>query len=89
MEALAYNYDLLKQLFITSESKTRNKALTIPLLEVGKSRKCFDFISYKLFNLPPNNLKCLNLSRKARNKHLKNWLLSKIRYEHMILSILN
>ena len=88
-EALTHNYDHLKQLFNTSESKTRNKALRIPLLEVGKSRKCFDFVSYKLFNLLPNNLKSLNLSRKTRNKNLKNWLLSNIRYEHTILSILN
>lgn len=74
LNVLMYNYDLLKNLYKNSESRTRNKIIALPYarLNVGKKRHCYKAID--IFNKLPNELKILNNSTQIIKKKIKKWL---------------
>ena len=66
-ESLLYNYNSMKNIFITSKSITRNKAIILPKATLKVSDKSSYTIAMKVFNYLLNDLKILDI-RKVSNK---------------------
>ena len=76
LKSLIQDYQILKDKFINSNSKTRSKSLEIPrcTLEVGK--KVYSYQAIKLYNQLPSNLKLLDINKKSSKYNIKNWIIN-------------
>ena len=73
-ESIVYNYNTLKNIFLNSESVTRNKSIQLPKYVKTISNKNNYINAIKLYNSLPNELKVLNISNKASKMKLKEWI---------------
>lgn len=72
LEALDYHYAHLQSKYITSNSKTRNKNIPIPVCHKTISSKSSYIKAVSLFNSLTNTLKVLK--KENRRKRLKVWI---------------
>ena len=73
-ESIVYNYNTLKNIFLNSESVTRNKSIQLPKYVKTISNNNNYINAIKLYNSLPNELKVLNISNKASKMKLKEWI---------------
>ena len=64
-DSLKYYYNKMKNTFINSKSKTRNKAILSPKIEKRVSEKNNYITAIKTFNQLPNELRILEIERKS------------------------
>ena len=77
-ESLLYNYNLLKNNFITSKSITRNKAIILSKTTLKASDKSSYIMAIKVFNDLPNDLKILDIRKVSNKIQLKKWILGNL-----------
>ena len=73
-ESLQYYYELLKENFLESNRVTRNKSIKLPGTKKAVSNKMSSTEAIKTFNSLPNELKTLQVNRKATKQTLKKWI---------------
>lgn len=74
LESLKFHYDKFKKMYITSESKTRNKNLLLPKMNKAISDKNSYIVAIKAFNNLPNNLKYMIGKKNYIKNKLKEWV---------------
>ena len=77
-DCLKYHYNEMKNLFSNSNSKTRYKAIILPKIDKRVSDKNNYITAIKTFNLLPNELKTLEIDKRATNYKLKKWITNNI-----------
>lgn len=73
-ESLKYHYKNLQNIYTNSNSRTRNKSIIMPRIYKTVSNKNNYIRAIRLFNLLPNELKSIDISKKASNYKLKEWI---------------
>ena len=74
-DCLKYYYNEMKDIFTNSNSKTRNKAVLLPKMDKRVSEKNNYITAIKTFNLLPNELKTLEIDKRASIYKLKKWVI--------------
>lgn len=75
IESVTYYYKELKEKYLQSTSKTRNKNLLLPNMRKTVSDKNSYIVALKTFNVLPNELKCMNLSKSNIKNKIKNFIM--------------
>lgn len=78
LESLKYNYNELRNIYINSKSITRQKIIPLPRIYKTVSEKNHKIKAIRIFNKLPNDLKDLEITKKATNKKLKEWIMDNI-----------
>ena len=65
----------MKDIFPNSNSKTRNKAVLLPKMDKRVSEKNNYTTAIKTFNLLPNELKTLEIDKRASIYKLEKWVI--------------
>ena len=73
-DCLKYYYNEMQDIFTNSNSKTRNKAILLSKMDKRVSEKNNYITPIKTFNLLPNELKTLEIDKRASIYKLKNGL---------------
>ena len=73
-ELLLMNYRSLRQRYMCSKIKTRNKGITFYKCKNQFGQKNFSFTALNVFNRLPRSLKILNGMLSTIGKKLKNWI---------------
>ena len=73
-----FHYDKLKQMYLMSESITRNENLLLPKMNKAISDKNNYTVAIKVYNTLPNNLKCLTDNKNSKKAKLKEWVKNKV-----------
>lgn len=77
-ESLKYYYKDNKELYIISNSRSRNKTIILPRIYKTVSEKNNHIKSIKLFNQLPNDLKILDIEKIKNIKKIKEWIIENI-----------
>ena len=77
-DCLKYYYNEMKNIFINSKSKTRNKAILLPKIDKRVSEKNNYITAIKTFNQLPSELKILEIHRSSTTYKLKKWVVNNI-----------
>lgn len=75
-QELMFNYDSLRQKFIISKSRARNKPISLPKVKLGVGKKNHKYNATKHFNEMPIKLKNLSYNTLTIKKKLKNWMVA-------------
>ena len=73
-ECLKYYYKELKELYINSTRKTRNKSIILPKQYRTVSDKNNHIKAIATYNLLPNELKIIDIGKKANANKIKEWI---------------
>ena len=76
LESVTFHYNKLKNMYLLSESKTRNKNIILPKMKKAISDKNSYIEAIKTYNILPKEFKCLNTSRRIIKKNIKKFIKS-------------
>lgn len=74
-ESLLFKFAELKNIWINSESITRNKSIALPKCKLKVGKKCHNFAAIGSFNGLPESIKTTTVKNNTFKKKVKEWIL--------------
>lgn len=75
LEAISHHYENLKELYINSTSRTRNKSIPLPKIRKNISTKNSYVIAIKIYNDLTDDLKIMDSNNSNKKRKLKKFIL--------------